>query len=106
MGIISAIGLNPRIAIPIPCPIIVSSRIPASKILVSPYFACNPLKPWFTSPIFPTSSPKATTKGLLANNASKYLFKTSKPFIDGALSAITAFVSLTFNALFSPMLYK
>ncbi len=61
---------------PIPCPIMVASRIPASATRVSPYFACIPSRPWFTSPIFPLSSPNTIVWGYISNSLSKLSLMT------------------------------
>ena len=56
---------------PMAWPRMVASRMPVSVTRHSPYFSCNPLKPWFTSPRRPTSSPKAITRGSRSQNRIK-----------------------------------
>ncbi len=66
---------------------IVASRMPTSATRSGPYLAWSPANPWLTSPILPTSSPKAIRFGIRARAASKQALTTSKPLTIGASGA-------------------
>ena len=81
----------------------VASRIPTSATRSSPYFSCIPSKPWFTSPIFPASSPKINVSGYLVKIASKLSRKIMRPsvssFAFSEYSGKTFSTENTFNSV-------
>ena len=49
------------------------------RTFIAPCFFCNPSNPWFTSPMFPTSSPNINKLGYLESKASKFSLSTIRP---------------------------
>ena len=101
-------GAIHAMARPIPCPMMVSSRIPVSKILPSPYFILRAAE----TLVHISNMPKVFAKSnhfsvSVQMTSSKYLFNISKPFtMSAASSANSAFTSSTFNRTFRSFVIK